>query len=370
MKVTIQSDELQKKLSFVSHAISTRSQLPILLHVLLEAKDGKLQLSATDLEIGIETSLPATIEEEGSITIPAKLFLELVNSLPADKVVLQTKGTTVEVICRRVKSNLAGLSHEEFPTLFEDRGEPVITLAQENIRKYFSRVCFAASTDTTRPALSGILLQKKEEGYLLVATDGYRLSLQKNISIEENAAKADEQPILIPARVIREVLSEKGSESTSIFISRQNNQVLFEHAESLLIGRLIEAEYPKYQKIIPADFSTKIFFDRDEMQKAIKTCAIFARETANIIKLSIKKDAVVVSANTPSVGDNVVEVESKLEGEENEIAFNARYLLDLFANIEAEQMSFEMTGPLNSGVFRIANDPSFLHLIMPIRTQG
>lgn len=369
MKVTISSNELQKKLSFVSHAISTRSQLPILLHVLLEAKDGKLKLSATDLEIGIETSLSATIEEAGSITLPAKLFLELVNSLPADNVTLETKGTTVEVTCRRVKSNLAGLSAEEFPTLFEDKGEPVVTLSQEYIKTYFSRVCFAASSDTTRPALSGILLQKQEDGFLIVATDGYRLSLQKNIPVEE-AADIDDKPILIPARVIREVLSEKGSEPISIFISRQNNQVLFQQEDSMIIGRLIEANYPPYKKIIPADFSTKVTFDREEMQKAIKTCAIFARETANIIKLSIKKDAVIVSANTPSVGDNVVEVEAQLDGEENEIAFNSRYLLDAFANIDAEQMSFEMTGPLNSGVFKIANDESFLHLIMPIRTQG
>src|SRR5579859_445652 len=371
MKIIVLSDDLQKKLSFISHAISTRSQLPILLHVLLETKEGKLQLSATDLEIGIETTIPATIEEEGGITVPAKLFLELVNSLPSDKVVLQTKETTLELSCRRVKSNLAGLSKEEFPTLFEEKGESVISLTQEHIKKYFSRVCFSASSDTTRPALSGILLQKKNNQFLLVATDGYRLSLQQNITVEENSSHhIDEKPILVPARVLREVLSEKGEESTGIFISRQNNQILFEHAESLLVGRLIEAEYPKYEKIIPTDFSTKVFFEREEMHKAIKLCAIFARETANIIKLSLKKDAIIVSANTPSVGDNIVEVEAKLEGEENDIAFNARYLLDLFTNMDAEQMSFEMTGPLNPGVFRIANDTSFLHLIMPIRTQG
>jgi len=370
MKITVLTDDLQKKLSFASHAVSQRSQLPILLNVLLETKEGKLQLSATDLEIGIETTMPATIEEEGDITVPAKLFLELVNSLPQDKVILQTKGTTLDISCRRVKSNLAGLPKEEFPALFEEKGDLVVTLSQENVKENFSRVCFASSNETTRPALSGILLDKQETGFVLVATDGYRLSLQQNVSVPESAVSPDDKPILIPARVIRQVLSEKGNEQTSIYISRQSKQVLFEHGDSVLIGRLIEAQYPKYQKIIPADFSTKIVFDKEEMQKAIKTCAIFARETGNIIKLSLQSNAVIISANTPSVGDNLVEVEAKLEGEENEIAFNAKYLLDFFANVDAQQMSFEMTGPLNPGVFRIVDDTSFLHLIMPIRTQG
>lgn len=379
MKITVLSDELQKSLSLVSHAISTRSQLPILLHVLLETKEGKLKISATDLEIAIETQLPATIEEEGGVTLPAKLFLELINSLPQDKLNLQAHETSVEIHCRRIKSNILGMNKDEFPALYEEKGNTLVILSHEDVKKYFSRVSFAASLDTTRPALSGILLQKKDNGFILVATDGYRLSLQQNVAMESSFNKAStdvkdmtykEKSLLIPARVIREVTAFKGEEDTIIYVSRKQNQVLFTKQDITLIGRLIESDYPKYEKILPADFSTKVFFDKEETQKAIKLCAIFARETANIIKLSLKKDTIVVSANTPSVGDNIVEVEAKLEGEENEIAFNARYLLDLFANVDTEQMSFEMTGPLNPGVFRIVGDTSFLHLIMPIRTQA
>lgn len=371
MKLTINSGDLQKKLSLVSRAISSRSQLPILSHVLLEAKEGKLQLSATDLEIGIETSLPASVEEEGGITIPAKLFLEIVNSLPSDNVVLSTKEEVLEIVCRRIKSNLSGMNRSEFPSLFEEKGDPVISLSQEIIRKYFNRVVFAASADISRPALSGILLRKKDGIFSIVATDGYRLSLQENIKSEQAGdVSGEEVSILIPSRVIREVIAEKGDQPVNIYISNRNKQIFFQQEETLLIGRLIEAEFPKYQKIIPSDFSSKVIFDKEELQKAVKLSAIFARETANIIRFSLKKDEIIVTANTPSVGDNVVGVDAKLEGEENEIAFNSKYLLDFFANIEAEQMSFEMSGPLNSGVFRIVEDPSFLHLIMPVRTQG
>ena len=137
----------------------------------------------------------------------------------------------------------------------------------------------------------------------------------------------------------------------------------------MLIGRLIEAEFPNYEKILPTTYSTKIFFDREEMQKAIKVCSLFARDAGNIIKLSLSKDKTVISAHAASLGEHVVEVESRLEGEEKEIAFNAKYLLDLFGNIDAEHMTFEMTGPLNPGIFKIDGDLSFLHMIMPIRTQ-
>ncbi len=371
MKLHVLSENLQKKLSFVNHAVSSRSQLPILLHVLLETKEGRLHISATDLEIGIETKIPASIEEEGGITVPAKLFLELINSISADKITLETKETTLEVIGGRTKSKLQGMNKDEFPSLYEETGEEIMRLHTDALKKNFSRVVFAASIDTTRPALSGVLIKKSETGFLIVATDGYRLSLQKNENTN-GIMKSTElsKPLLMPARVIREAIGLKDGDNVTLFVSQTSNQILFQQDDTVLIGRLIEAEYPNYEKILPSDFSTKVFFDREEMQKAIKTCAIFARETANIVKLSLKKDMVVVSANTPAVGDNIVEVEAKLQGEENEIAFNAKYLLDLFANVDAEQMSFEMSGPLNPGVFRIADDQNFLHLIMPIRTQG
>ncbi|MCL5433155.1 MAG: DNA polymerase III subunit beta, partial [Patescibacteria group bacterium] len=155
-----------------------------------------------------------------------------------------------------------------------------------------------------------------------------------------------------------------------LFVSNKNNQILFQEQDLILIGRLIDAEFPNYQKIIPGEFATQVLFDREELLKAVKICSIFARDSANIIKLSFQKEKIVVSANSPSVGQNTVDVEAKLKGEENEIAFNARYLLDLLGNITENDMIFEMTGPLNPGVFKIQGDDTFLHIIMPIRVQN
>jgi DNA polymerase-3 subunit beta len=364
MKVILLADNLQKKLSFVSHAISSRAQLPILSNILIEAKDGKLYLSATDLEIGIEVAVPAQIEDMGATTVPAKLFTELVNSLPDEKITLSLEKDTLFISSKKTKANIQTISRDEFPTLYDEKGEEVLRMQMDILKKDMVKVAFSASTETTRPALSGVLIQKNEESLLFVATDGYRLSLKRNKP--EMYTFKDEKPMIVPVRVIREALSFRDGE-ISLYISSKNNQVMFAQEDTILVGRLIEAEFPKFEKIIPTDVATTVSFDREELLKAVKTCSIFARETANIIKLSLNTDKIIVSAKTPSLGENVVEVEAKLIGEENEIAFNAKYLLDALSNINDEELNFEMTGPLNAGVFKIANDPTFLHLIMPIR---
>jgi len=377
MKLSLLTDNLQKKLLFINHAISPKSQLPILSHVLLETREETLSLSATDLEIGIETTIPAEILEEGSTTIPAKLFSELINNLPQEKISLETNNGSLIITSKKTKSVLQTMKHDDFPTLFEEKGEEIFTIKPDILQKNFHMIVFAASMETTRPALSGVYMKQSDEGIVFVATDGYRLSLKTMNPTDASAfvplsgTTADKhEPMLIPARVIREILSLKEEDDMHLFVSDQNNQVLFSQNNTVLVGRLIEAEFPNYQKIIPTDASARISFDREELQKAVKVCALFARESANIIKLAIKQDRIIVSSKSPSLGENTVEVEASLKGEENEIAFNGKYLTDVLANLQEEHLVFEMTGPLNPGVFKIENDNSFLHLIMPIRTQS
>lgn len=366
MKLSVLAGNIQKKLTLVNHAISSRTQLPILGNVLLETTKDSLVVSATDLEIGIQVTIPAQVETQGATTVPAKLFTELITSLPEEKITLELIEGSLHVISKKTSSVLQTQSKDEFPTLFEEMGEELLEMKTDVLRKDMGMVVFSASIEATRPALSGVLLRKSSQGLLFVATDGYRLSLKNNVETKETEHKI-EKDMLIPARVVREALALKDGGEIRIFVSEHNNQIIFSQQESVLVGRLIEAQFPQYEKIIPSDFSAKTVFDRDELLKAVKTCAIFARETANVIKFSLKKDTIVVSAKTPSLGENTVEVEATLTGEENEIAFNSRYLVDVLGNVDAEEMTFEMTGPLNPGVFRISGDDTFLHLIMPIR---
>ncbi len=372
MKVTLATKSLQKKLSFANRAISTKSQLPILLNLLLEGKDGKLFINSTDLEIGIQTKISATIIEAGGITVPARIFSELIASLSEKEVTLQTTDTVLQVITKKSKSVFQTIAKEEFPKLYEEKGEAIATLSAEELRNDFSSVIFAASIDTARPALSGVLVKQEEGGFLLVATDGYRLSLKHSKTKQQAKPEGEgsETAMIVPARAFREVIGSKDEgEKITLFVAKEKNQILFQFDDSELVGRLIEADFPNYEKIIPADFSLQSAFNREELLKAVKICSIFARDSANIIKLTLMKDKIVVSSQTPSLGENTVEVEAKLSGEENEIAFNARYLLDVLSSLEEEELVFEMTGPLNPGVFKIKGDTSYLHLIMPIRVQ-
>jgi DNA polymerase-3 subunit beta len=368
MKVTFLSDNLQRKIAFLNHAVSLRGQLPILSNFLLEAKNGKLIISATDLEIGISSSIAVNIEKEGRITIPAKNFSDLLTNLGSQKITLTLDGETLILKGEKINASFQTIPADDFPKLYEEKGEELVTLKKTEIEENMQRVVFAAALDSNRPALSGILLDEDKKTITVVATDGVRLSLQRNVFKTKEGLK---KPIVVPARIIRELLTIKEDEdAVKVFISEENNQILFAQGETTLVGRLIGAEYPDYQKIIPQRFDTKTNFNRDELLNAIKICSVFARETANIIKFTIKKEKMIVSANSPAVGEDNVEVEAKTNGEENEIAFNAKYLLDILTAVNKEDLVFEMTGPLNPGVFKIKDDETFLHLIMPIRVQG
>ncbi len=368
MKATVLSDNLRGGLSLALHAISSRSQLPILLNFLIEVKQGSILISSTDLEIGIRTQVPAKADEEGEITVPAKTLVDLLSNITQDKISLSQKDSILELTGERIKTSFPTLPATDFPKLYEEKGKKEATFKRSAFEKEISRIAFAAAPDSTRPALSGILIKKGKEGITMVATDGYRLSLKSGFG--EKGGEG-EWTLLVPARVLKELLSIKEeSDSFELFVSSKNNQVIFECGNTLLVGRLIDAEYPNYQKIIPEDFGTKAVFDKAEAQNAVKACSVFAREAANIVKVTVEKDKVVFQSSASSVGENRVEVEAKVDGEENEIAFNARYLLDLLATVPEGNISFEMSGPLSPGVFRLEEDKNFLHLIMPIRVQG
>jgi len=344
-----------------------------LFNYLLEAKEGKLIISATDLEIGIIVEIPAKTEREGAITVPAKTITEIVGTISSGKTTLEATPEGLVMTGEGEESVFQTTPASEFPKLYEDKGKKVIVFKKETIGKDFSRVVFAASPDSERPALSGVLIKEEKEGFLLVATDGYRLSLKKHALQSARKEQAGEDvSMLVPSRVIKELIQmekDEEVEDVKVYASKEKNQIIFSQNDTILVGRLIEAEFPNYEKIIPTDFSTKTIVETGGLHKAIKAGYIFARQTAGIVKISIRKNKVLVSANAPSVGKSLIEVEAKTTGEENEIAFNARYLLDFLSNATSQTVSFEMTGPLNPGVFKEVGDPSFMHLIMPIRVQ-
>lgn len=365
MRAAFLLENLLLKISFLNHAVSPRPQLPILSGVLIEAQKGKIKLSATDLEIGVSTEVPASVEEEGKAVVLAKPFFEMLASVSEEKINLEKKDSEVLLAGKKTRASLTTLDEGEFPKLFEEKGESAMVIKKEDLEKDLGRVVFASSQDIGRPAFSGVLIKKEGDGAVLVATDSHRLSLNKTQSVKIKAGK----PVLVSARLIRALLSQKTEEDVEVSIFEKNNQVVFSLGDTMLVGRTIEAEFPDFEKILPDGFESKAEFDKQEFLQALKTTSIFARDNANIVRITLRRDKVSVFAKSPTLGQNSVDVAAKTSGEENEIAFNNRYILELLQNIGGDQIVFEMQGPLNPGVFKVANDPNFTHLIMPIRVS-
>ena len=374
MKLTTLQENLSHALTTVSRSVATQAQLPALNNILLTTDKGRLKLSATNLETGINLWLGAKIEKEGAISIPAKILTEFISSLPAGKVKLEIKENSLKVICGSYQANFVGLSASEFPNIPSLKGKANITFKASDLSQAVSQVAFAAAQDEGRPVLTGVLLIIKDKNLVLVATDGYRLSIKKMMDVKGiGEVEEFKKGLIIPSRTLSEVakiVSEGDQEKAiGLAITSESNQVIFSTPETEVVSRLIEGEFPDFEKIIPQKGETKVRLETESLTRATRIASIFARESANVVKLNVATDNLLVSANTAQVGSNISEVEAKVTGKKNKIAFNSRYLLDFLNSVGVEEINFELTSPLNPGVFRPVKDKTFLHIIMPVRIQ-
>lgn len=370
MRFVCLQENLEKALSYIGRIATVRSQLPVTTNVLIRTTKGNTELIGTDLETTIIASVPGKHEEEGGIMLPTKTLIEVVNALPKEQVEIKTNGTLALISSGAYEIQLHGISPDEFPHPPGIEKSEKLPIAQ--LIPYIKQVAFACATDESRAVLTGVLVLFNEGETMLVATDGYRLSLKK---IKPKTRKTTS--IIVPGRIFLEVskitAEQKGDgeeKETFLSLNSGRNQIAFLFPSMTIYTRLIEGNFPPYEKIIPQRADTKATFDKEEFFKAVKLSSVFAREAANIVKLKLTKKGLMLSANAAQVGENKCEVEASLEGEEGEIAFNSRFLLDFLTNVETKEISFEMTGPLNPGVFKIPGDDSYLHIIMPVRVQG
>lgn len=374
MKLSVLQENLAKALSIASRTVAIRAQLPVLNNILLTTDKGRLKLSATNLETGINFWIGAKIEEKGSVSIPAKVLTEFVAALPPEKIELVTKENNLNLVCGVYQANFVGLPASEFPPVPTVKDKEIINFNFGDLHKAITQVAFAAAQDEGRPVLAGVLMVVKGKNLVLVATDGYRLSVKKISGLKEiEKASELEKGLIIPAKTLMEVAriggEEKQEKKVGLTVSSDSNQVIFSTPEAEIVSRLIEGDFPEFEKVIPSKGETKVIVETETLIKAAKMASIFARESANIVRVEIKNSTLRVSANTAQVGSNLSEIKVKTEGKKNKIAFNSRYLLDFLNSIEAEQVSFEMSSPLNPGVFKPVGDNSFLHIIMPVRVQ-
>lgn len=366
MKVVCLVENFAPFLSILSRTIPTHVQVPILSNILFEAKDSTFFVYATDLDFGFRGRIPAKIEEEGSITIPGKQFIEVMQSLPADKVRFEKEKETFFIYARENKITFQTITGEEFPRIVNEKGDRKVSFTGEEFRSIFSRLTFAVATDSSRPQLSGVFFAKRGEEIDFVATDGFRLSVK---SVKKNIFKEEQGGIIVGARLINEALSLKSSETLDMYIGQGGSQVLFEAGDFLFSGRLIEGDFPAYYKVIPPSYKTRVVVNFEEFLSAVRLSSVFARDNANIVRLFVGDRGIRMSAKSQGVGEGEAVVEAQREGEDVEIAFNVRFLMDFLKAVEGEKIVMEFNSGLEPGVFRVDEDKSFLHVIMPVRVQ-
>ncbi len=375
MKITLLQENLSRGINIASRFISSHSTLPLLQNILLSAGTGKMRISGTNLETGVSVYVGAKTEEDGEISVPAKIISEFVNNLPSEKVELSLDGTSLKASCGQYKATINGLSALDFPLSGQAKNKPQLVWQEDVFIQAASQVVFSASSDENRPVLNGVLVILKGSKLKLVATDGYRLSL-KELEIEGDKNK-EEVKFLVPSRALMEagkITQEKGSsdkkEGVGIALLPDGNQAVFFWEDIELTTRLIDGQFPEFEKIIPKEPTTTLVFDKNEMLRAVKSAAVFARDSSNIINFKITKAGIGVFANASQIGENNINVAAEVRGEDNEIAFNSRFLLDYLNCSTSERIIMESKGPLSPGVFYQEKDKSFLHLIMPVRVQG
>lgn len=372
MQLSLLQENLNSALQNVSRFVSSKSQLPILSNILFTTDNGRLKLSATNLEIGINYWLGAKIDIDGSFTIPAKEITEFISYLSAGKINLfLNPQSLLEVSNTKAQSTFSTIPSTDFPILPSLDQKSSIEFDFNLLSQAISQVAFAAATDDSRPVLTAILCNFSSEGFSLVATDGFRLS-RKIIKLTETISLPNNQELtlLIPSRSLQEVSKlAKNTKKIRFGISSDSHQLVFVLDDIELVSRLIEGDFPDYKRIIPDTFSTKIYLNKNEFDQAIKIASVFARESANVVKLSLKKDSLEISANAPQIGQNKVTIDARIEGEPLDIAFNYKFISDFLMSVKSEEIVIELNEALSPGLFHELQETTYTHIIMPVRIQ-
>ena len=368
MKVSVLQENLLKALLRTSRVVPAKPQLPVIQNVLLSTDEGRLKITATNLETTESVWVRAKIEKEGGICVSSRLLSDFVSSLPQGTVQISIKEGSLMLLCGGFRATIPGTAAEEFPPVFPLSKTNEAPVGRDEFIKAISHVAFAAATDEGRPLLTGVKIIKRDDSIIFAATDGYRLSVKKTtLKLKEDL------DILVPAKALGEVMKvcAEEKETKEVYLLKPAEaQLSFVVGDTEIRTRLIDGEYPNFEKIIPTKHNTRVLLDKDSLLRAVKSAAVFARDSANIIRFHIENQTVTVTANTPQVGEDEIEVEAKVDGEGGDMAFNSRFLLEFLTNFPEEEVMFEMTGSLNPGVFKPVKDDTFLHIIMPVRVQG
>lgn len=373
MNFTILAKELKKGLSFTEKITGKNLTLPILNNLLIEALPNFLKISSTDLEVGIEWWGHCKTEKEGSIAVPAKFISQLVGVLPEEKIDIKTKGNTLLIEGKNIKTQIKGFSSEEFPIIPKFLKDIYIEMDGKKLKDGLISVVDMVSTSQVKPEISGVYFSFNKGSIKLVATDSFRLT-EKTIKDDFKNLFEKEINFILPQKTTRElinILPEEDDKKIRIYFSE--SQVMFEtflpnstHPEINLVSRQIDGEYPSYEEIIPKTSKTKIILNKDEFVKQIKMAGLFGGKT-NEVLIKVGENNIEIKSQDDEIGESELSMSAITEGDEVKVSFNYHFILDALTNIKSSEISFEMQGNDRPALIKPVGDASYLYVVMPIR---
>lgn len=367
MKFNSNKENLAYGVQVVQRAVSPKNPLPILSGILLRCEEGKLYLTATDLDLGIECLVPVNCLKEGSVVLPAKYLSEIVRKLPDSLLDISTEDNNVTTLkYGQSKFTMNGFAPDEFPLLPFVDGEKSFTIKQDLFKNMVKQVTFATSSDESRPIFTGVLFEVEDENLRLVATDTHRLAFRTGFL--KTAGVGEQVSALIPAKTLNEVVRIMPSDSENIKITFSSNQVIMEMGNIKLISRIIEGQFPNYKQVIPQGCKSKLKIKTRDLLDAVERASLIAKDGPNVIRLTVQNENLIINSNSPEVGMIHEEIPVSLEGEETQISFNSKYLIDVLRAIDAEEVLLELTGSLSPGIIKPVEGDNYLYLILPVRT--
>lgn len=364
MIITVTKENLKKGLAVVSRVVGVGNPLQILNNILFKTDEGRLKLSSTNLEIGINTWVGGKIEEEGSLTVPARLITDYINNLPTDKVVLKSKDNSLFIDSQNYQTTIKGLPSEDFPLIPQITNTSSVKIDSEELKGVFAETIWAASQNETQPEISGVFISFEGNKLKVAATDRYRLAERQAVLKSNNVGQKD---VIVPIRTVNELYKTLTLGKGELEIMFSETQVLFRHNETEIISRLIDGNYPDYKQIVPKDFKTEVLVEREELLHAIKATSFFASESNNIqIKANVEEGLVITASSTTS-GENTTKVKAKTTGAENAAVFNYKYLMDCLGSLKEKSVMFKMINDNSPAMVVPDGRSNYLYIVMPIK---